>query len=59
MGEKLSSEHKKEKELNREMFRRSRILQSVRYLAHQGQPLRGHDDGANSNVMQLLIVQVF
>ena len=31
VGEKLSTEHKKEKELNREMFRR--ILQNVRYLA--------------------------
>ena len=35
MGEKLNTEHKKEKELNREMFRR--ILQNVCYLSHQGQ----------------------
>ena len=57
VGEKLSSEHKKEKELNREMFRR--ILQSIRYLARQGLPLRGHDDGVNSNFMQLLRLQAF
>ena len=39
------------------MFRR--ILQSIRYLARQGLPLRGHDDGANSNFMQLLHLQAF
>ena len=47
MGEKLNTEHKKEKKLNREMFRR--ILQNVCYLSCQGLPLKGHDDGANSN----------
>lgn len=52
VGEKLCIEHKKEKELNREMFKR--ILQNVRYLTHQGLPLRGHDDSANSNFIQLL-----
>ena len=57
VGEKLSTEHKKEKELNREMFRR--ILQNVRYLARQGLPFRGHDDGANSNFIQLLHLRSF
>ena len=57
IGEKLSSEHKNEKELNREMFRR--ILQNIRYLARQGLPLRAHDDGANSNFMQLLRLRAF
>ena len=52
VGEKPSSGHKKEKELNREMFRR--ILQNVRCLAYLGLPLRGHDDGANINFIQLL-----
>ena len=51
VGEKLCIEHKK-KELNGEMFKR--ILQNVCYLARQGLPLRGHDDGANSNFIQLL-----
>ena len=44
VGEKLSSEHKK---LNIEIFRR--IFQNVHYLVPKGLPLRGHDDGANSN----------
>ena len=57
VGEKLSTEHKKEKELNREMLRR--ILQNVRYLACQGLPFRGHDDGANSNFIQLLHLRSF
>lgn len=33
IGEKLSTEHKREKELNREMF--WRILQNIRYLTRQ------------------------
>ena len=57
VGEKLSTEHKREKELNREMFQR--ILQNIRYLARQGLPLRGHDDGANSNFMQLMHLRAF
>ena len=57
VGEKLNTEHKKEKELNREMFRR--ILQNVCYLSRQGLPLRGHDDGSNSNFIQLLRLRSF
>ena len=57
VGEKLSTEHKKEKELNREMFRR--ILQNICYLARQGLALKGHDNGANSNFTQLLRLRAF
>ena len=39
------------------MFRR--ILQNVCYLARQVLPLRGHDDGANSNFIQLLQLRAF
>ena len=53
VGEKLNTEHKKEKELNRKMFRRI-----LCYLSRQGLPLRGHDDGAN-NFIQLLRLQSF
>ena len=39
------------------MFRR--ILQNVCYLPRQGLPFRGHDDGANSNFIQLLRLRSF
>ena len=52
VGERLSTEHERQKAENRAMFRR--ILQNVRFLARQGLPLRGHGDGADSNFVQLL-----
>ena len=57
IGGKVSSKHKNEKELNREMFRK--ILQNIHHLTRQGLPLRGHDDSVNSNFMQLLCLRAF
>ena len=52
VGEVLSSQHKKEKATNREMFRK--VLQNLRFLVRQGLAIRGHDNGADSNFIQLL-----
>ena len=52
VGEKISTEHLQEKAENRAMFRR--ILQNIRFLAHQGLALTGHGDGSDSNFTQLL-----
>ncbi|XP_062523370.1 zinc finger MYM-type protein 1-like [Corticium candelabrum] len=52
VGELLDSQHRKEKALNRDMFRR--VLQNVCFLARQGLALRGHCDSAESNFKQLM-----
>ena len=33
-----------------------KILENVRYLAHQGLPFRGHDD-SNGNFIQFMLLQ--
>ena len=55
IGEMLNSEHQAEKANNRKMF--LLILRSIRYLARQGLPLRGHCGDVDSNFMQLLHFQ--
>ena len=57
VGESLDSRHRKEKALNRDMFRR--VLQNVCFLARQGLALRGHGDSAESNFIQLMRLRVF
>ena len=52
IGELISKEHKKEQEMNRNMF--IRILQNIRYLARQGLPFRGKNEDTDSNFIQLL-----
>ena len=53
IGELLSKEHQKEQEMNRKIL--IRILQNIRYLARQGLPLRGSNEDADSNFIQLLL----
>ena len=55
IGETLYQEHQAEKTNNRKMF--LLILRSIRFLARQGLPLRGHCGEADSNFMQLLHFQ--
>lgn len=52
VGELLSKEHAKEKEINRRMF--VKIVTSIKYLARQGISLRGDGDEEDGNFMQLL-----
>ena len=52
IGEILSHEHEEEKGTNRKMF--LLILEVIRFLVRQGLPLRGNDDDAESNFIQLL-----
>ena len=51
-GETLSREHEQEKIENRKCLLKA--MSSVKFLARQGLPLRGHDNESNSNFMQLL-----
>ena len=51
VGERLSTDHMRQKAENRAMFRK--ILQNIRFLARQGLPLRGHNE-AEGNFFQLL-----
>ena len=55
IAEMLNREHQAEKANNRKMF--LLILRSIRYLARQGLPLRGHGGDVDSNFMQLLHFQ--
>ena len=52
IGELLSKEHQKEKVMNRKML--LTIFQNIRFLAHQGLPLRGSHEDMDSNFIQLL-----
>lgn len=54
IGETLSAEHHSEKKENRQQL--LIILRSIRFLARQGLPLRGHDN-QQSNLIQLLKLQ--
>ena len=51
VGELLSEAHREEKATNRRML--LKILQCIRFLAHQGLPLRGVGADADSNLLQL------
>ena len=55
VDELLSEQNRAEKECNRKMF--LRILQTIRFLARQGLPLRGKDGDSDSNFTQLLRLQ--
>ena len=55
VGELLSREHQEEKATNRRML--LKILQSIRFLARQGMPLRSGGGDSESNLMQLLQLQ--
>ena len=52
VGEALSRQHAKEKETKRNIL--LKILSNIRFLAHQGLPLRGDGDEADGNFLQLL-----
>jgi len=52
IGELMSSNHKRDKETAREMLQI--ILSTVRFLARQGLALRGSNNDAESNLIQLL-----
>ena len=52
IGEILSHEHEEEKGTNQKMF--LLILEVIRFLVQQGLPLRGNDDDAENNFIQLL-----
>ena len=52
IGEQLSSQHARQKELNRRML--LKIISCVHFLARQGLPLRGDGDEKNSNFIALL-----
>ena len=54
IGETLNAAHSLEKDENRKHL--LTILRSIRFLARQGLPLRGHDD-QQSNFIQLLKLQ--
>ena len=54
VGESLSAQHRSEKLENRRSF--LKILSSIRFLARQGLPLHGANDGSNSNITQLLVL---
>ena len=51
VDELMCDEVKQQKAVNRKIF--MKILQNTRYLARQGLPFRGHDDG-NGNFIQLM-----
>ena len=55
IGELLNKEHLAAKAHNRKMF--LIILESIRFLARQGLPLRGHLSDADSNFIQILHFQ--
>ena len=55
IGELLNKEHLAAKAHNRKMF--LIILESIRFLARQGLPLRGHLSDADSNFIQILHLQ--
>ena len=55
IGESLSIQQKREKQENRQCF--IKILSSLRFLARQGLAFRGHGDGSQSNVTQLLALR--
>lgn len=55
IGALLSKEHQKEQEINRKML--ITILQNIGYLARQGLPLRGRNEDADSNFIQLLLLR--
>ena len=54
VGEMLSSQHAKEKEVNREYF--LNVLSTIRLLARQGLPLRGNAHEKDSNFYQLMLL---
>lgn len=55
VGEMLSSAHSKQKKANREYL--LKVIQSVRFLARQGLPLRGDGKEEDSNFIQLLYLR--
>ena len=57
VGELLSTQHKNEKAVNRAMFRR--VLQNLRFLAHQGLAFRGQRLGTESNFTRLMRLRAF
>ena len=52
IGEMCNHNHKEEKKANRNMF--MIILKNIRFLARQGLPLRGYNNDAESNFIQML-----
>ena len=52
VGESLSAAHQQEKLQRRQNF--LKVLSTIRYLARQGLPLRGHGDESDSNFLQLM-----
>ena len=52
IGEQLSQQHVKEKELNRSML--IKIMSSIRFLARQGMALRGDSSEEDGNFFQML-----
>ena len=52
VSELLSQQLQEEKATNRTML--IEIFENIRFLAHQGLPLRGSDENADSNFIQLL-----
>ena len=52
IGEQLSQQHSKEKQVNRKML--LKIVSSLRYLARQGLAIRGDGSEKDSNLAQLL-----
>ena len=55
VAESLSSAHKADKLLNRQLF--MKILTNLQFLARQSLPLRGDGDESNSNFIQLLMLR--
>jgi len=55
IGEMLSSQHAKEKKINRDYL--MKVLSSIRFLARQGLALRGDYDEVDSNLYQLLLLR--
>ena len=57
VGEMCDHSHREEKKANRKMFMLN--LKIIRFLAHQGLPLRGHNDDTESNhyvcIMQMVM----
>ena len=52
VGELLSSAHAHEKAVNRHCL--VKVISTLRFLARQGCPIRGHDDETDGNFYQLL-----
>lgn len=52
VAETLSAQHRSEKLERRQCF--LKILSNIRFLGHQGLPLRGHGNESDSNFLQLL-----